>query len=63
MKDLLSKKAYCYKIYILQINSGAYPPPHLYPLYGLLPPICQKKFLILPFLWFFKSLISLKFPL
>ena len=27
MKDLLSKKAYCYKIYILQINSGAYPPP------------------------------------
>ena len=52
MKDLLTKKHYCYKVHTSLMTSSAYPPSVDNPLYGLTPPPpphFYKKNLIPPF--------------
>ena len=47
MKDLLTKKHYCYKVHTSLMTSSAYPPSVDNPLYGLPqpppPPFLQEK--------------------
>ena len=55
MKNLLTKKHYCYKIHTSLMTSSAHPPSVDNPLYGLTPlPHFYKKNLIAPFYDFSK---------
>ena len=45
MKDLLTKKHYCYKVHTSLMTSSAYPPSVDNPLYGLPHPLPPPPFL------------------